>query len=90
MLADLVRLIHAGPGSRYERGFVRGVRIEGRTPRNRRVERFIAAGWIVILAKSAAVFWLFARYSVPVNPLWVVAPTVAFAALATAVYLLRD
>ena len=50
----------------------------------------IAICWVLILLKSFAVVWLFDRYHVPVNPLWVIAPTVIFAALCTVVYLLRD
>lgn len=89
MFADLVRLVQRPRSLRYERNFVREVRVR-RTPRNRRVERVIAACWVLILAKSVAVVWLFDRYHVPVNPLWVIAPTIVFAALCTVVYLLRD
>jgi len=91
MFADLVRLIHRRPPFDYERGFVRQVKVSSpRAPRNRRVERMLGLGWLLIVLKSFAVFWLFDRYHVPVNALWVVAPTVVFAALCTAVYLLRD
>ena len=90
MLADLVRPINRRAASDYERGFVREVRVTTRTPRNRRVERVIAICWALIIVKSIAVVWLFAHYRVPVSALWVVAPTFLFAALCTAVYLLRD
>jgi hypothetical protein len=70
----------------YERHFIRDVAIRSRPPRNPRVERLIMAGWIVILAKSYGVLWIFSHYQVPVSPLWVIAPTVAFACLCTAVY----
>lgn len=90
MLADLVRLISRRAGSDYERRFVREVRVSTKSPRNRRVERVIAVCWVIILIKSFAVIWLFDHYRVPVNALWVVAPTIIFAALCTAVYLLRD
>jgi hypothetical protein len=90
MFADLTRLISRRPPADYEGRFVRRVSVRGRSPRNTRVERFIVAGWIVIAAKSAAVLWIFDRYRVPVNPLWVIAPTVVFAGLCTLVYLLRD
>jgi hypothetical protein len=90
MLADLVRLINRRGAAEYERGFVRDVRVATRAPRNRRVERVIAVCWVIIIIKCAAVVWLFDHYKVPVNPLWVVAPTVIFAALITVVYLLRD
>jgi hypothetical protein len=90
MFADLLRLVTRRPPVDYERGFVRGVRVHGRAPRNPRVERLILFCWAVIALKSVAVVWLFDRYHVPVNALWVIAPTVMFASLCTAVYLLRD
>jgi membrane protein YdbS with pleckstrin-like domain len=90
MFADLIRLINRRPPADYERGFVRGVSVHQRAPRNRRVERLIAICWVLIVLKSFAVVWLFNRYHVPVNPLWVIAPTVVFAALCTVIYLLRD
>ncbi len=90
MFADLVRLINRRPPTDYERGFVRSVRVTAKSPRNRRLERLFAICWVLIVIKSFAVIWLFDRYHVPVNPLWVIAPTVIFAALCTAVYLLRD
>jgi hypothetical protein len=90
MFSDLVRLINRRASADYEKGFVRDVRVRARTPRNPRVERLFAVCWVVIVAKSIAVVWLFDRYHVPVNPLWVIAPTIVFAALCTAVYVLRD
>jgi hypothetical protein len=90
MFADLVRLINRRPPTDYERGFVHGVSVSDKSPRNRRLERLFAICCVVIFFKSVAVIWLFAHYHVPVNPLWVIAPTVIFAALCTAVYLLRD
>jgi len=90
MFADLVRLINRRPPLDYERGFVRAVKVSSKAPRNRRVERMLGLGWLLIVFKSFGVYWLFDHYHVPVNALWVVAPTVIFAALCTAVYLLRD
>jgi len=90
MFADFFRLIHRRPPDVYDRGFVRSVKVETKAPRNRRVERVLALGWVIIVGKSFAIYWLFGRYHIPVNPLWVVAPTIVFAALVTALYLLRD
>jgi hypothetical protein len=90
MFSDLVRLINRRPSADYERGFVRAVHVNHKSPRNLRVERILTFGWVLIVVKSLAVVWLFDRYHVPVNVLWVIAPTVVFAALCTAVYLLRD
>ena len=74
----------------YEQGFVRSVSVRRKAPRNPSVERILKLGWAVIVVKSLAVVWLFDRYHVQVNALWVIAPTVVFACLCTAVYLLRD
>jgi hypothetical protein len=90
MFADLVRLVSRRPPSDYERGFVQSVKVSEKVPRNRRVERLIGVCWVVIVFKSFAVAWLFNHYHVPVSALWVIAPTVFFAALCTVVYLLRD
>jgi hypothetical protein len=90
MFADLIRLINRRPPDDYERGFVREVSVSDRSPRSRRVERVLAACWVLIVIKSFAVVWLFRHYHIPVNPLWVIAPTFVFAALCTVVYLLRD
>jgi hypothetical protein len=90
MFPDFVRLINRRHPADYERDFVRDVRVHDKAPRNRRVERLIVICWAIILLKSFAVVWLFDRYHVPVNPLWVIAPTVIFASLCTVVYLLRD
>jgi len=58
---------------------------------HRRVEKVIRFCWALIVLKSFAVVWAFNHYSLPFSPLWVVAPTVIFAALATAAYYyLRD
>jgi hypothetical protein len=90
MLADFVRLINRRPPVDYERGFVRGVSVSTRSPRNRKVERVIVICWGIILLKCLGVVWLFSHYHVPVSSLWVIAPTVIFAALCTVLYLLRD
>jgi hypothetical protein len=49
--------------------------------------RLIVGGWILIGIKSIVVWWACAHYALPFHPLWVVGPTVAFAALCTGVYL---
>ena len=90
MFADFLQLITRRSPADYERRFVESVGVHRKSPRNPRLERFMAWCWIVIAAKSALVLWLFERYRVPINPLWVIAPTIVFAALVTVVYLLRD
>lgn len=61
-----------------------------RTNANRRFERWIIAGWVLIIAKCVALWWLIDAYQVPIHPMWLVGPTVAFGLLATAVYIWRD
>ncbi|MEN9841407.1 MAG: hypothetical protein RL376_1207 [Verrucomicrobiota bacterium] len=66
---------------------VEAVRVEHpRELRSRRSEWVLAIGWVLILAKSIAVYWLCDRYAVPVNPWWVIAPTLAFAGVCTGLY----
>jgi hypothetical protein len=45
---------------------------------------------VLILIKCAVIWWAIIAYNVPIHPLWLVAPTIAFAALATALYIWRD
>jgi hypothetical protein len=52
-----------------------------------RVRWFMAIIWAVILAKCAVIWWAMLHWSVPMHPLWIVAPTLVFAALATAIWL---
>ena len=78
------------PSPAYERNFVREVTVRAAPRRNRRLERLIVAGWIVIALKSVVVVWAVRHYRIPFNPLWVIAPTVAFALLITAVYWKRS
>jgi hypothetical protein len=69
-----------------------GLTEEERFARHRwRVERLIYACWGLIILKSVFVVWAVGHYAIPFNPLWVIAPTVAFALLATGLYYwLRD
>lgn len=53
----------------------------------RRVRWFMAVAWLVILAKCVFVWWAVERYNMPFHPLWVVGPTIVFAALVTAIWL---
>ena len=55
--------------------------------RRRRVRNVILACWAVILVKSVTVVWVVGHYHLPFNPMWVIGPTVTFAALATFVFL---
>jgi hypothetical protein len=90
MLANLLRLISRNPPRSYEDAFVQEVIVTRKTPRNRRVEQLLVIGWLLIAAKSVLVIWVIHRWHVPFSPWWVIAPTVAFAALCTAIYLWRE
>ncbi len=65
---------------------------EERLARHRwRVERLIYVCWGLIVLKSLFIVWAVGRYAIPFNPLWIIAPTIAFALLATSLYFwLRD
>ena len=69
-----------------------GLTDEERTVRHRRrIETLIYVCWGLIVLKSFVVVWAVNHYAMPFNPLWVIAPTVCFAFLATSLYYwLRD
>jgi hypothetical protein len=90
MFANLLQLISRKSPPAFEDAFVEEVTITKKTPRNRRVEQLLIACWVLIAMKSILAVWAVHRWHVPFNPLWVIAPTVMFAALCTAVYLWRE
>ncbi|MSU69480.1 MAG: hypothetical protein EXS39_01625 [Opitutaceae bacterium] len=69
-----------------------GLPDEQKRARNRRrAETLIAICWGLIVLKSVVVIWAVSYYAIPINPMWVIAPTVIFAFVTTAAYyLLRD
>jgi len=82
---DLIRLgLHLGDEaglSEDER------RMRGR----RRVETLIYVCWGLIVLKTFVVIWAVHHFAMPFNPMWVIAPTVTFAFVATSIYYwLRD
>ena len=54
---------------------------------SRRVRLFMAIAWALIAIKCVLVWWAIGHWNVPIHPLWIVGPTVAFAGLATVVWL---
>jgi hypothetical protein len=90
MFANLLQLITRRPPPDYSPEFIKEVNIRTRTRRHPKVERLLWICWLLIIVKCVVVFWACAHYHVPFNPLWVVAPTVLFAAVCTAVYYWRD
>ena len=52
-----------------------------------RTRWFMGVAWIVILVKCLLVWWAMNHWQVPFHPAWIVAPTLAFAALASVIWL---
>jgi len=52
-------------------------------PPVRRLRLCLGIAWLVIIAKCLAVPWAVARWQIPVNPGWVIVPTLIFAAVVT-------
>jgi hypothetical protein len=89
MLANFLQLFGRNPDNEYEQAFVKEITVREKPARNPRVERIIALGWILIAFKSAFIWWACSRYQVPIHPLWIIAPTVMFGLLCTAIYIGR-
>lgn len=47
----------------------------------------MAVAWALIAVKCVVVWWAMIHWSVATHPLWVVGPTLMFAALVTAIWL---
>jgi len=91
MFANLLQLITRRPPTDHASSFVEEVRLmEHVRPRNPRAEKLFLICWLLIAGKCWLVVWLVEKYDMKFSPLWVNAPTVAFALLCTLVYLFRD
>jgi hypothetical protein len=90
MFANLVQLITRRPPAEFERGFVQDVRVSRPRQRNRRTERILLIGWVLILFKSFLVLWAVQKYHMNFNANWVIVPTVIAALLCTAVYFRQE
>jgi hypothetical protein len=51
-----------------------------------RMRWFLSTAWFLILAKCWLVAWAIQHWQVPFSPVWIIAPTLMFAALATALW----
>lgn len=51
---------------------------------------FLAAAWVLIVAKCVLVAWAIDRWQVPIRPAWLIVPTLLFAALATVIWFRAD
>lgn len=47
---------------------------------------FLGIVWLAVLAKCAAVWWAVPHYHMPFSSMWVILPTLIFAALATGLW----
>jgi len=86
---NLLQLISRRPLPDYERRFVLDAEVKAPRVRNRRIERLFVIGWALIAVKSVLVAWAVPHYHIPFSALWVIVPTVVFAALCTLVYFRR-
>ena len=86
----MFRLITGRTGDRRDADFVEEVTVkEARRP-SRAVERLILAGWAIIIVKCFVVAWAIERFAIPVQPGWVIVPTLFMAAICTALYYWKD
>ena len=53
----------------------------------RRMRWFMGVLWAAIAVKCVLVWWASAHWHLPYHPLWVVAPTLLFAIVVTAIWL---
>jgi hypothetical protein len=89
MFANFLELFGRKPDANYERAFIKEVDVVQKTAPNPRLERLIWISWILIAIKCLLVWWACSKYAVPINPLWVIMPTVFMAALCTGIYYAR-
>jgi hypothetical protein len=76
---------------RHDTAFVRDVSVKRRPiGRNRRSERLLAVGWVLILLKCWGTIWAVDHYAMPINAWWIVFPTLVAAALCTWMYWRRN
>lgn len=53
---------------------------------SRRMRWIMTVAWMVIAMKCVLVWWAIDYWHVPIHPMWIVAPTLIFAALATLIW----
>ena len=87
VLTNFLQLFGRKPDRDYEHAFVEEVHVEEDRRLNPRMNRMLLIGWALILGKCILVWWACVRYAVPIHPLWVIVPTIVFAALCTGLYL---
>ncbi|HUG11649.1 MAG TPA: hypothetical protein VMM36_11575 [Opitutaceae bacterium] len=90
MISELIRLITGKTGDARDADFVEEVTVKETRQPSRAVERLILVGWAIIIAKCFVVAWAIERYAIPVQPGWVIVPTLFMAAICTALYYWKD
>jgi hypothetical protein len=85
MFANFLRLITRQPTA-YQHAFVREVEVTPGRTRDQRVQRLLLWGWIVILLKCLATFWLIQHYRLPFNGWWIAAPSLLAAVVCSYLY----
>jgi hypothetical protein len=56
----------------------------------KRMRWFMGVAWLLITVKCIVVWWAMNHWAVPFHPLWIVAPTVVFAAIASLLWLTHE
>jgi len=87
VISELFRLI---TGRSRDADFVEEVTIKEARQPSRAVERLILVGWAIIVAKCFVVAWAIERFAIPIQPGWVIVPTLFMAAICTALYYWKD
>jgi hypothetical protein len=91
VISNFLDLVSRRGRREYPQEFIRSVNLRRtESESDRKLKRLLWIFWGVILVKCAFIWWLMRHYHVPIHPLWVVVPTLMFAALITAVYVWRD
>jgi hypothetical protein len=67
------------------------MKISAHIPHSPRSTRIVmGVGWVLIAVKCAAVSYAVDRWHMPFRPVWIIGPTLVFAALATVLWLTHD
>lgn len=90
MISELFRLITGKADDQPGGDFVEEVTVREKREPSRAVERLILVAWAIIIAKCFVVAWAIDRYAIPIEPGWVVVPTLFMAAICTALYYWKD
>jgi hypothetical protein len=51
--------------------------------------KLLLIAWVLIIIKCFATPWIIARWAIPVQPAWIIVPTLIFAVVATWIWVAR-